>query len=268
MKLIVFSTDDTAGPNMGGRFESELGFEKIDDMGGQPVWKRDDILLTRCSPSFLHCDSQPFSPEIAIVASRHRSQAQMPALTCHPTGNFGQADIGGQSRTLQLTSATHISALHGLLSKEVDERKMDYTATLEVTHHGPTNLPFPVVFAEIGSSEKQWNDPIAIEAVTNSILDVLSQKPPSKTTIIGFGGPHYAPNFNPLAKEYHIGHMLPKYAAEDITGEIVTQMIELTMPAPTLAAIDWKGLKGVQKDKIISILAGIGLEWEKTSNLK
>ena len=66
---------------------------------------------------------------------------------------------------------------------------MKYDVTLEVTHHGPTELSVPSLYAEIGSTETQWKDPEAGEVVAKAILAVSLEKVPAG---LGFGGGHYA----------------------------------------------------------------------------
>lgn len=267
MRLIAFSEDDVAGSNMADFFISKMGFESSKETGCQS-WRRGETLLTCFSPSFMSCSSFHLRPDIAIVASRHTSSSKKPALTCHPPGNFASSELGGSPNTLQKTSATHISSIHCLLVQKAADIGFDYAPTLEVTHHGPTGLPFPVVFAEIGSSLSQWSDPAAISACAESILESMESPQKFKKTLIGFGGPHYAPNFNSLTQEYAVGHIMPKYAADTACEKTIRQMMEMTRPAPNLAAIDYKGLTGPQKRNITAILDDIGLEWVKTSNLK
>ena len=45
--------------------------------------------------------------------------------------------------------------------KEINNNRssvLDYEITIEATHHGPTSLKKPLLFIEIGSTEKQWAD--------------------------------------------------------------------------------------------------------------
>jgi len=46
-----------------------------------------------------------------------------------------------------------------------------YQVSYEVTHHGPTTLVHPSFFVEIGSTEKEWGDPVAGRAVAEAVLD-------------------------------------------------------------------------------------------------
>ncbi len=43
---------------------------------------------------------------------------------------------------------------------------------MESTHHGPTDVSLPMVYAEIGSAEEQWKDHVAGEIAACAILNV------------------------------------------------------------------------------------------------
>ena len=62
--------------------------------------------------------------------------------------------------------------------------------------------------------------------------------------------------------------MMPKYSVEHLSEGMLSEMIEKTRPRPEYALIDWKGLRGADKDVLIGLLEGVGLEWRKTSELK
>jgi len=268
MKLILYSADDMAGKNIASLLRESHGFADSGKRAGLACWERDDMLLAEVDPSVLMLGSLDIGADIALVASRHRAESGMPALTCHPTGNFASADIGGEPGTLQKTSSHYLRSAYMNLKRIAVERDLPYEVTREVTHHGPTGLPFPLVYVEVGSSPKQWGDMAAIAAATDAILAMLSEPPKDTRSLIGFGGPHYAPNFNELAKEYAVGHIMPKYNADNASADMVAQMIELTDPVPDLAAIDWKGLTGRKRRAIIEAIESVGLEWKKTSELK
>ena len=47
------------------------------------------------------------------------------------------------------------------MKRLAEQKGLKYDVTLEVTHHGPTELSVPSLYAEIGSTEIQWKDPEA-----------------------------------------------------------------------------------------------------------
>jgi len=71
-----------------------------------------------------------------------------------------------------------------------------YQVSYEVTHHGPTALVHPSFFVEIGSTEKEWGDPVAGQAVAEAVLNA---EPVNAIPLIGIGGTHYAPRETAIA---------------------------------------------------------------------
>ena len=124
--------------------------------------------------------------DLLIFLSRHYSANPVPVLTVHVTGNFSTAEVGGTPRTLAPAAPGMMQATLRALRKHCPE---GYRVSYEVTHHGPTGLSLPSFFVEIGSTEKEWTDPVAARAVAES---VLSASPANPIPLIGFGGTHYA----------------------------------------------------------------------------
>ena len=269
MKLIIYSQDDLAGSNIARIIVNSHRFHAPDEYYyGSQIYRKKDVVLFGTHSTVRDLTELPFEPEVCIVASRHKSESGKPALTCHPTGNFGQAEMGGRPHTLQQTDSRYLRESLMLLEEKRREYDLDYEVTREVTHHGPTDLPFPLLFVEVGSTRKQWCDEVACNAVAEVIADLVFKPVTEKPSAIGFGGPHYAPNFNLVSRNYAVGHIMPKHAAENITKTMVQEMIEKTTPRPTLAAVDWKGLKGKDKSTLIEVIDELGINWSKTSDLK
>ena len=124
--------------------------------------------------------------DLVIFLSRHSSVNPVPVLTVHVTGNFGVAELGGTARTLVPAAPAMMQATLRALAKHCPE---GYRVSYEVTHHGPTALVHPSFFVEIGSTEKEWTDPVAGRAVAEAVLDAVLI---TAVPLIGFGGPHYA----------------------------------------------------------------------------
>ncbi len=261
MKLIAYSEDDIAGSNMAGILASE--FE---------ITKRNDVKLVGFADNFKSLASfEGFSPDFCVVASRHKAESGQPTLTCHPTGNFGVAELGGRDRTLQLTSALHLrKALLSLHRVREEYELSGFEVSLEVTHHGPTDLPFPLLYMEVGSSEKEWRKDRACRAVADAINHVVSEQPVDIPAAVGFGGPHYAPNFSAVVRGGAVacGHIASKHAMGGIDEAMVVEMLEKTRPRPPFALIDWKGLRGDERSRLTGILDGLGVPWRKTREFK
>lgn len=269
MKLIIYSQDDLGGSNIARIIVNKYRMKESGEYYyGSPVYRRDDVLLFGTHSTVRELTELPYEPEVCVVASRHRSESGEPTLTCHPTGNFGSADMGGQPGTLQATNALYLRQILTSLEVGRDERSLKYRVSMEVTHHGPTGLQFPMLFAEVGSTKRQWSDESACEAVADAIGEAVFNGVGDVPSAVGFGGPHYAPNFNEVAGNYAVGHIMPKYAAEHITKTMVEEMLEKTAPRPKLAAVDWKGLRSADRGRLIEVIDELGINWSKTSDLK
>ncbi|MFH1054967.1 MAG: D-aminoacyl-tRNA deacylase [Candidatus Altiarchaeota archaeon] len=269
MKLIIHSVGDVAGSNIARIIVERHGFtESGEKYGGRPVYGRGDVLLMSTDDSVLYLKDLPYNPEVCVVASRHRSESGNATLTCHPTGNFGEAQMGGSEGVLQLTDALYLRQCLLLLQRKKAEMNLPYEVSLEVTHHGPSGLPFPLLFVEVGGSVEHWSDMDACGAVADAISFLMLEEVEDKQSAIGFGGPHYAPNFSSLSGEYALGHIMPKYSAEHLTREMVGEMVEKTQPRPEVAVVDWKGLKGGEKAKLGGIADELSLKIVRTSELK
>ncbi|MFW9928309.1 MAG: D-aminoacyl-tRNA deacylase [Candidatus Thorarchaeota archaeon] len=205
--------------------------------------------------------------DVWIVLSKHSSKANQPSLTTHSVGNFSKdkPKLGGLPENLGISLAPAQSILLKLLyqyQQENFEYFSNMNVTFEATHHGPT-IPIPLTFIEMGSNKKIWTSDTIAEAVVWAIdrfliIEKIESKP--IPIAIGFGGPHYPYKFSSLVlnNEYYIGHILPKYAANNIHEGIIRQMIERTIPKPTIAVIDKKGIK--QKSILKNLLTNFDLE--------
>ena len=201
-----------------------------------------------------------------IVASTHRSETNKHALAVHPTGNFGSADLGGNLGELSYTWPAALKiGLQYFLKKAPD----GFDVTMEATHHGPTDWKKPLIFIEIGSTEKEWERKDLGEIVAKAIKEIYERAPhPKFENYAGFGGIHYCPSFNEVQlhnEKAAVGHVVPKYASEHITENIVKQAVEKSFAKK--AVIDWKGLKSEARAKVVSALEKIGIPYVTTSDL-
>ena len=253
---------------------AEHGFsENGTEFEGTPVLsKGESILLITTERDLIHCShlEQTYQPEAFIFCSRHRSESGRPSLLVHSTGNYGDdADFGGNRRELSVSAPALVSAGLRRLFHERNTRDLDdFDVTLEVTHHGPTNLMTPMVFLELGSDEVHWRDEEGASAVVAAALDVC-EVPLDCTAAIGFGGTHYASKFNKLVleKDLKIGHMAPKYAIDGLTARLVEQMKSRTAGKVSRAIIDWKGTNAENKAHLFPLLEAAGLEIVRAKDL-
>jgi D-aminoacyl-tRNA deacylase len=203
-----------------------------------------------------------------IFATKHASQQSRKTLSIHAPGNWNKADFGGQEGKICLTSAFFLKHLFQILNQEA--KNSNYECTLEVTHHGPY-LNKPCCFIEIGSSEEQWKDEEAGKIIARTIKKAIKTFNPNQKwkTAIGIGSPHYCPNFNKiqLNSELAISHIIPSYAFP-ITLEMLKEAVNKTQEKVEITILDWKGMKGEDRQETIKILNQLGLKYKRTSEVK
>lgn len=211
-------------------------------------------------------DNAGFPASLIIFASKHRSKEEINSLTVHCTGNpSGEARLGGRPKELAVSSPAAMKSVLKEMKRLAEEKGLKYDVTLEVTHHGPTELSVPSLYAEIGSTEVQWKDPEAGEVAAKAILAVSLEKVP---VALGFGGGHYAMRQTGLLLETGIsfGHNFPKYQLEFVDEALIRQAIEKS--DATFAYFDRKSMKSEDRNRISEILENLGLKVLKESEIK
>ena len=66
-----------------------------------------------------------------------------------------------------------------------------------------------------------------------------------------------------LEGEVAFGHMIPKYAIHCLDNEILSECVEKTREKVGMAILDWKGIKGADKPKLLKMLNEIGLQYSR-----
>lgn len=193
-----------------------------------------------------------------VFLSKHRSDSAIPTLTCHCTGNFAGAPFGGNPKEL---AVAYPSLQKAYLKAITDARVPNYQVVIEATHHGPTSLEKPVLFVELGSSEKQWADRQAAGAMCDCVLDVLRKVEPCKKVGVAIGGTHYPTKFNKLLleSEFGLAAVASKHNLDAIDEAMMAQMIEKSVEKVTHIVLDGKGL-GSHKERITGLAERTGLE--------
>ena len=203
--------------------------------------------------------------ELVVFISRHSSVSGTPTLSVHTPGNLGEAELGGLTRRVSVSPANAMRDALKAMMQFKEEMRLSYEVSYECTHHGPS-LNMPTMFAELGSSPKQWNDLKAAEAVAHAAMKAISKLGESQAkAALGMGGPHYSEKFTRIALESEIafGHMIPKYAVPYIDVEILRQCVEKTLETVEFVVLDWKGIKGEHKSKLVEMLEEIGVPFKK-----
>jgi D-aminoacyl-tRNA deacylase len=247
MKIaLVNSRQDKAGSNIRHHIEYLL-----DNRSGEPLpepvrmydfYEVDERLIHA-----EHIDDR-IDADLLLFLSRHSSVNPVPVLTVHVTGNYGAAELGGTPGTLAPAAPGMMQATLRALARHCPE---GYRVSYEVTHHGPTALRLPSFFVEIGSTEKEWTDPVAGRAVAASVLSAVPQDP---VPLIGFGGTHYAARETEIALTSRgaFGHIAHTREVAALDREMVQEMTRQSGAAA--AYIDRKALNREDLNRLIGML--------------
>ena len=254
MELLVAYQKDPAGHNIAKFISQEL--EKNGD-----VYKGKDFDLSIISSPVISADllEEKFDYDGYIFLSKHAAESGVLALTCHNTGNFSDANFGGNNRQVSIPhpyiQKSYIQNLWNARSKF-----SEFQITIEATHHGPTALNKPALFIEIGTTEKEWNDVNLCNSIGQMIVDVMKRQQKSYPIAICFGGTHYSEKFtNELIHgKYSLGTVIPKHALGYIDQSLFSHIIKRNNGA-TAALLDWNGM-GKNKQKILEMLGTTDLE--------
>jgi D-aminoacyl-tRNA deacylase len=267
LRVLVASEKDLASQTIKTALENEYGFSPNGEVfENNPILALDEsTILVTTNRDLIFCDhlEEHFKAEVFIFCSRHRAESAKPSLLVHSTGNLGpEALFGGNPYEVSISAPSLVAAALKRLALEQVERNLDdFDVSLEVTHHGPTSMQVPLVFVELGSTEEYWVHKEGARAVAAAIMD-CTKEPIQTESVIGFGGTHYASKFNKLVLEkgYKVGHIAPKYSINEMTLEIVEQMISRTTGSVKKAIVDWKGMNVENKEHIFPILNELKLE--------
>ena len=275
MILLVHSNRDIAGVNMAKFVLQHFPFKQNGQTFQEsPVYRAEinskEVILVALKDEAVEFQSLPNSfpnTELAVFLSRHSSKSGTPTLSVHSPGNLDKAELGGLPRQVSVAPAKAMQIALAALIQLKTERCLDYEVSYECTHHGPSIL-VPTMFVELGSSERQWCDLAAAEVVAlaamNSVLHFNPQDGAAATSI-GIGGTHYNQKFTHMALEGEavFGHMIPKYAIPSLDSEMILQCIDRTLGKVELAILDWKGIKGEDKTKLLANLLEAGIQSTK-----
>jgi D-aminoacyl-tRNA deacylase len=202
--------------------------------------------------------SSGFDTDMIIVASKHKSSDGRSVLTAHFTGNPDTADFGGRPKELSVAAPHMLRCILKNMKKRSEG--IDYEVNMESTHHGPTELKTPMVYAEIGSSEIQWNDQeagnIASKAILGAIRDFISPKDDGGyiPVAVGFGGGHYASRQTELILDAEVtfGHNFPDYQLAFVDREMMVQAFDKSRA--DFAYFDRKSMNAKERERLFSLI--------------
>ena len=262
--VILASTTELGSTTLAKALMEGQGFSSTGvSLLGHPVYQKGSFLLAQFEGKIVFPPNldEFFNPQAYIFLSRHSAESGIASLTAHTTGNFSaDAKFGGNGRELGRADPALLKNYMIALWKR---RGMveGYEITMEATHHGPTALQKPVLFVELGSSEKYWGDKKAAAVVAEALIESLTEKQIWSRVAIGFGGTHYPEKFTNMVVEGEtaFSFIVPKYALERVDEGMMGQMLQRTNAPVRQAVLDWKGL-GPHKEKIVGLVKRFGLE--------
>ena len=286
--LIITSTEDKASMNIREHFlkSDQFKFNKaslkwhendlyqLESMEGSQSSK---VYLGLTDERLIFLDDlklKDIEVDFIIFASRHVSKTSRPSLLIHATGNWNDdADFGGVPNDLSKTSALLLKVGYESLIEKVKSAQLNgFPIDMEVTHHGPTVLDKPLVFMELGSSIKEWNNLVASKVVTESIINTIYKYEridhQSNRIGLGFGGTHYTPNFSRvlLKNEIAFSFICPKYFIMDLDESKISLMMKNTVEKVDCFVIDWKGINSEGKQHLIPMLEKFNIPILKTKD--
>jgi D-aminoacyl-tRNA deacylase len=272
MKLVVCSEGDVAGQNIKDFLLTFADFEEK-SAGEFRLYLSDEFMIAETKERLIYADyldqklSKHVEFEEIIFASRHSSKDSRKIFTVHVSGNVGTAEFGGKPYSLAKPSP-YTMKNYVLALKERLERKPEFEFTMEVTHHGPSEISTPSAFYEIGSTEEEWKDKEAAEIVAESIYEAIRDEREDWEVAVGVGGTHYAPRQTEiiLNTTFTFGHNFAKYTFEYLNAQFLAKAVRLSDAGYII--FDEKSVSSAVKDMIVEAAEMTGVEVLKTKKVK
>jgi D-aminoacyl-tRNA deacylase len=273
MILIAASNKDPASLNIKEQLLNQFKFtETTSTFQQNPIFtckiNEEHVQLATLTEESINAQDLPAhfaETKLIIFVSRHSSLSGKPTLSVHTPGNLGTETLGGKPMEVSVSPANAMRNTLKAMAKAQEEMNLNYEVSYEATHHGPSLLA-PTMFAELGSQPEQWKDKEAALAVANATMEAITKfhaKP--APTVLGIGGPHYNSKFTRAALENNIafGHIIAKHSIPQTTPETIQQCVERTLEKVDRAILDWKGIKGEDKPRIVETLTKMKLPIQK-----
>ncbi len=271
MILVVASTKDVASLNIRDQLLTHYDFkESTEVFHSNPVYFRafgnDVVKLVTIREEAIYYQNITchFNPQLIVFVSRHASKSGTPTLSVHAPGNLAEAHKGGISKRVSIAPANAMKEALQEMEQQKAELSLNHQVSYECTHHGPS-LDLPAMFVELGSTNAQWKDVKAAEAIAHATIKAVSSRSVGSNAAVGIGGPHYNRKFTDLALQGPpaFGHIISKHAIPQITEEILIQCVERTVERVETVFLDWKGVRGSDKPKLMEALEKAGLGFQK-----
>ncbi|MFB6251818.1 MAG: D-aminoacyl-tRNA deacylase [Halobellus sp.] len=267
---LVVSRADDASVAIGEALRSLVGWDELTDdtrsdaAGGGTYYRHGDFELRTFDAWHLElvdaADAFASAPEFVAFLSRHAGDTG-PLLTAHFTGNFGPAEYGGDPGELARACPNVQREALSAFGRHAPE---EYEVGVECTHHGPSDVGAPSLFVELGSSESEWSDPEGARAVARSVLELSGvdadaapggDGPGENRQIVGFGGGHYAPQFERILREtdWRVGHVAADWVQKSMgapaaNADVIEQAFDQSAATRAIVAGDDPDLEAVLED--------------------
>lgn len=274
-ELLVAYADDPAGSNMATHLAAcmERGTDRMPGPAGKKIsgfWHSDYYDLVTISSPAISADWLKGVPFVTggeeydgyVFLSRHSAESGVLALTCHSTGNFGEALFGGNDAEVAIPHPHLQKAYLRNLHAERDSPKFsEFDITIEATHHGPTALDKPVLFVEVGTTPVQWSDAALCGEVADVLHRTLVSDMLQSPVAICFGGTHYPKRFTSeiLDGTHALGTVIPKRFIRLLDDDLF-EHIMLRNKAASVALLDWGGIPGPDKRRLEDLLSTTNLD--------
>lgn len=205
--------------------------------------------------------------DLIVILSRHSGVPGTPVVTTHVPGNFGPAPFGGEPETLSTACPPFMKEF--LRAAASGAREIGFEPAQEPTHHGPT-LGTPLAFVEVGSRPEHWEVREAARVVVRASLEALRRlgelgsegESGGYTLAVGFGGPHINRYFTEIqmrSSHLAVGHILRRHDAAAATERTIALAFERNCGRTDTAIVDWKGLRGEERSRILEVLRDLGV---------
>lgn len=263
--IIVASKTDPASLNIAQTLISQHSFTQT-SQDPIPTYSNGNVNLVIIEKECIYAipDDIPTSGSTIVFASKHVSAAGKPALTVHATGNLtSEAEFGGRPGEVSHVEPFRIRQALRILNEESARNNLQIEITMETTHHGPTSFRVPVCFVEIGSGTSEWSDQRLGKIAAQAVLAAASDSSSKGINAVGFGGTHYSAKHTRISMEgkYQIGHLVSRYAFEDgIQETTLRDTFAKTVGGCKTALVDWKGLSGDDRRRLVQRLEIWGIE--------
>ena len=263
---IVATKSDPASFNIAQSLIQQHGFNAQIAKGKWQQYEKGNLRLVIIEEESIYADTGdiPEGSTSIIFASRHRSNTQTPALTVHATGNLTKdVSYGGRPEEVSIVEPHRIHSALVALKSGVESSRVGLEVTMEATHHGPSDFPVPVLFVEIGSTSEQWANPVLGKIAADAVMAAASSTFSKGINAVGFGGTHYPAKLTQVCLEgnYVIGHAVSRYAFDaQVSPQVLLETFKKTKGVCKTAVVDWKGLKGEQRRKLVDEISRWNIE--------